>query len=532
MKIFQTITILAATLALAGCGDFLKESSQDTDYVGSWTDLNELLIGDCYMPVKGSYSFLGDESSSNNYGSFLHLVGDELQEISETNSVQVFDIHEREFGYYTWQQRSGQNETYTDYYTENGTWVKVYKCINVANNVLNSSDDVPQSTETEKQGVLKVRGEAHFLRGFYYFWLVNLYGKPYDPATAQTDPGVPLKTTEEVQDIKFQRNSVQECYDQVLSDLLQAESELSQLTTPKKSIYRADSTAVNLLLSRVYLYMQNWSKAAEYARKVINDHPALQDLNENTAKFAQKSNVENIFSMGGDDVPDMLLYGIKGMTVSSSLYNSYSANDLRRSQWYWANGTFHGLVKTPEGSVSNPVATTNNEYYYYVYNNALSGVQQQVSSLFWLRSAEAYLNLAEAEAYAGNEAEARAALLTLMKCRYATGAQELNIEGKSGVSLVNLIRDERRREFAFEGQRWFDLRRYRVCKPYPSKISITHDYTYYESRSSTKATETHRFVLTEDDASWTLPIPAEVLKFNTGMKNNDNQWRTYTVVSK
>ena len=119
-----------------------------------------------------------------------------------------------------------------------------------------------------------------------------------------------------------------------------------------------------------------------------------------------------------------------------------------------------------------------------------------------------------------------------MKCRYATGAPELNVEGKSGENLVSLIREERRREFAFEGQRWFDLRRYRVCEPYPSKISITHDYTYYEARNSTKATETHRFVLTQDDASWTLPIPAEVLKFNTGMKNNDNQWRTYTVVSK
>ena len=532
MKIFQTITILAATLMMAGCGDFLKESSQDTDYVNTWNDLDELLIGDCYMPVHGSYSFLGDDSGSNNYGSFLHLIADEMQEITEVSGLQVFDKHEREFGYFTWQQRVGQNETYSDFFTENSTWTKVYKCINVANNVLKSADDVPQSTTADKQGVLKVRGEAHFLRGFYYFWLTNLYGKPYDPATAKTDLGVPLKTSEEVQDVKFGRNTVQECYDQVLADLLQAESELSQVTTPKKSIYRADSTAVNLLLSRVYLYMQNWNKAAEYARKVIAVHPALQNLGENAAKFAQKSNVENIFSMGGDDVPLLLQCGVKGMAVSQGLYSSYSANDLRRSQWYWSNRAYRGVIKAPEGSVSNPVPTTDNNYYYYVYNNALSGSKLEVSSLFWLRSAEAYLNLAEAEAYAGNEPQARAALLTLMKCRYATGAPELNVEGKSGENLVSLIREERRREFAFEGQRWFDLRRYRVCEPYPSKISITHDYTYYEARNSTKATETHRFVLTQDDASWTLPIPAEVLKFNTGMKNNDNQWRTYTVVSK
>ena len=64
----------------------------------------------------------------------------------------------------------------------------------------------------------------------------------------------------------------------------------------------------------------------------------------------------------------------------------------------------------------------------------------------------------------------------------------------------------------------------------PEKISIAHNYTYYEERGSSKPLETRRFLLTEDDPSWTQPIPQEVLDFNTGMEGNGNPWRTYTVV--
>ncbi|MBQ3826613.1 MAG: RagB/SusD family nutrient uptake outer membrane protein, partial [Prevotella sp.] len=88
----------------------------------------------------------------------------------------------------------------------------------------------------------------------------------------------------------------------------------------------------------------------------------------------------------------------------------------------------------------------------------------------------------------------------------------------------------RRLELVLEGHRWFDLRRYRVCKVQPEKKSITHNYTLYKDRGSDDFIETRQYVLTEDDESWTLPIPQEVLDFNTGMPNNPNKWRDYVVV--
>ena len=67
-----------------------------------------------------------------------------------------------------------------------------------------------------------------------------------------------------------------------------------------------------------------------------------------------------------------------------------------------------------------------------------------------------------------------------------------------------------------------------MCEVYPDSKKIIHDYTYYGG--STEMKERHRFVLEEFDAAYTLPIPQEVIEFNTGMPNNERPVRNYTVV--
>ena len=512
MKKIQNILLSLATglsaMCLVSCSDFLEEYSQDTDYVRTWKDLDELLIGDCYLPVHAS-DYLSYTSTP---GSWIHLLGDEVQESQTgyTNQYATGDYREKSFGYFTWQQRVGQNESYTDYYAENDTWTKIYYCINIANNILASVEDVPCVTEVEKEGVHKVRGEAHFLRAYYYFWLANLYGKPYNPATAETDLCVPLKTSDVVEDKKFTRQSVAEVYRQVLADLSIAESELGQLKNAKLSIYRADSTACHLLQSRVYLYMQQWDKASLYAKKVMAAHPALTNLNTATGKFLVKDNVENIFSMGGSDVHRIFNYICQSYSVSKELYDAYSSSDLRKSQWYW--------------NLSYDVSDAN--YYERAYSE--KGKQEEVSGQFLMRSAEAYLNEAEAEAYLGKEDEARRVLNLLRGNRISASSN--SAVTASGAELITFIRNERRRELALEGHRWFDLRRYMVCSVLPESNAITHEWTYYSSHTSTTMTERRRFVLEANDDAYTLPIPQEVINFNTGMPNNARPWRKYTVV--
>lgn len=522
MKLIRYISLFTGILSLASCSGFLDEYSQDTDYARSWKDLNETLIGDCYQSVVTGSPL----SSTGDNDFFIHFMGDEIQEVEEASGgTTEYDAKERVFGYYTWQQRVGQNDTYTSFNAENGSWTEKYKYINVANNIIYAVQNVPQKTDDEKLGVLKVDGEARFLRAYYYFWLVNLYGKPYVASTASTDLGVPIKTSENVEDKMFQRNTVQEVYDLIVSDLLKAEEDLAQVGN-QPSIYRADVTAVRFLLSRVYLYMQNWDKASEYAAKVIEAHPALATLSSQLGQFLYKSGAENIFSMGGNSLPCYMSYAFKGFQVSDVLYKQYADNDLRKNAFFWKYNDFVGYAKLPpKKSNYGHDDPTDTEFYYYSYWLTYQGARSSVSDKFLFRSAEAYLTKAEADAYRGKEDDARKALNTLRATRFSSDYQV----SATGKDLVDSIRTERTRELALEGQRWFDIRRYSVCEKYPESTPIIHRYWYYTERNSTTKTECHVFTLEPNDKAYVMNIPQSVLDYNTGMENNERPFRKYTV---
>ena len=206
---------------LCGCGSFLEEYSQDKDYITSWKNLDELLMGDCYLPV----NYIKQYKFFSNPGMFLHLLADEMEEnnLGDGNKSVEPESHQYMFGPSTWQPRMGATENGLTFYSENREWTLFYKYINVANNVVESAKKLPQVTPDEIQGFNKVTGEAKFLRAFYYFWLLNVYGQPYDPATASTALGIPMKMTPEIQDKIFSRQTVGECYDLIVKDLLEAE---------------------------------------------------------------------------------------------------------------------------------------------------------------------------------------------------------------------------------------------------------------------------------------------------------------------
>ena len=526
-SIIQIITAFFC-FVLVSCGDFLEESSQDKDYIRSWTDLNELLLGDCYLPVNNTGSY----TSHNNLGMFIHLLADEMEEQNLGNGINdaINNVHNYMFGVVTWQPRVGASENNTEWYTENREWKAFYKYINVANNVIEEAKSVPQHNSKDIEGTNKVIGEALFLRAFYYFWLTNMYGQPYDKETANTDLGIPIKTSPEIQDKFFSRNTVQECYDQIESDLLSAENHLSKVSSFEHQLYRADVSAVQLLLSRVYLYMNNWQKSAEYAKKVINSHPALENLRTSSSKFMVASNPENIFSMGGDDLMRTMSSMYQSIRVSLDLYNSYSFNDIRKSSWFWNFGTFTGLIRREPGSPTSETTTSEYNWYNTYYYYPCTGLKSPVSTVFWLRSAEAYLNLAEASAYMGNESEAQSALLSLLKNRYVDGCKELTLD-ETGDELIDRIRKERRLELPLEGHRWFDLRRYRTCSVRPEKVELSHTYTIYRDGSTGNIIETRLYKLGIDDQAWTVNIPHEVLEYNVGMPgNNEGLTREYTVI--
>jgi hypothetical protein len=133
-----------------------------------------------------------------------------------------------------------------------GVWIAFYKSIRNANVVIKKVPDASKATEDEKAQYI---GEAKFLRAFSYFGLVRLWA------------GVPLRTEETMALIDIPRNSADEVYHLIVSDLKYAEEHLPDvprlLGTPSK-------WAAKTLLADVYLTLKDWENARDKAKEVID----------------------------------------------------------------------------------------------------------------------------------------------------------------------------------------------------------------------------------------------------------------------
>lgn len=507
--------MLAVLPLTTGCGsDFLEEYSQDLSRVQTAGDLNELLMGDCTLP-------LGLFSNDNYYFQYenpnymvLHFMGDELQENLKV-SVDPDRVYTRNtfYPYFTWQQNCFIDyESKTTLENDEATyWNLAYEKINNCNMVIDAGEQMACSDEQEEALRQRVLGECYFLRATYYFVLANLYGKPYAPETAANQPCVPIKLSPSVDDIEFSRNSVAEVYAQIKSDLDKAEKLL--VSASPAGIYHASITAVYIFRSRIHLFMQEWESARHYAQLALEKNDVLQDLRNfgTTVYPISASNPEVLYSNGSSCLGNMLFQApgkrsendyMPVYCISDHLKGLYEANDARLTTYL-----------TTRADLTNRTCT----YHKIDCSTASYGKYKEVSDVFSLRTAEAYLNMAEAEARLGNDMEA-CSWLNLLRQKRLTEADDICLNGGE---LVTFIREERERELCLEGHRWFDLRRYQVDAVYSYSPVIEHTMTWYKYQNRDYLPSyTNYYRLEPYDDAYTLNIPKAVRDFQNSIGSN------------
>lgn len=514
--------ILAVALmggTMTSCSsDFLKEYSQDLGRVQTPEDLNELLMGDCVLPL-GFYSNVKSICTYKNENYVvLHFMSDELQEnlCSDTHNSDNMVVRQKMFPYFTWQQNTYLNDQGKNTYAsaEENLWNLAYEKINNCNMVIAEGNSLKTNSVEDVAKVRRVQGECYFLRAFYYLTLANLYGKPYTEASASSDLAVPIKTSESVEDKEYQRATVADVYQQVLEDLKHAE-ELLLNVNEQLSIYHASIEAVYILRSRVALYMQDWQTAEEYAQKALDKNSNLQNLvgADGSSYPMSLSNPEVIYSNGASCLGNILQQSPREAnlwynfapiwTVSDDLYQLYDDGDARKVTYV-----------TTEDDVVDHHPT-----YHKIDNSVESaGKYKEVSDVFSIRTAEAYLNMAEAKAQLGEDAEACSWLSKLRQKRMSQGA-EVSL---TGAELIQYVRDERARELCFEGHRWFDLRRYMVDVKYPYAKEIVHSMSSFQNYYRDK---TDYYKLEKNDAAYVLDIPKNVKDFQPSIGSNPRPQR-------
>lgn len=500
MKILNKIRYgffaVVVSASLTSCDSFLKEYSQDLAKVESWEDLDELLIGSAYMSPGSYASGIGSNYTQGTNLNPLHFMTDELEIDYGFGSSDYSFMQTEMFPYITWQKDTGVDENLSNRNGDEKYFNDFYNKISTCNQVLHLIDDQPVVVPSDATEKSRVKGEAHFLRGYYYFLLANMYCEPYEASTASSKMGMPLKLTPQIEDIEYKRGTLEETYRQILSDLHSAETELEG--TIRTTFHQANQTAARLLLARIYLYMQDYDNAREYASLVLHDNVKLLNLSSfpEEGNFMGPDNPEIIFTMGDYDIARAFTftpYSTPLWAVCNDIIDLYGENDIRKIRFFKECGSFY----------KNPRCLAK-------YNGPV-GTAYTAGSVATFRTSEAYLILAEAESFLGNESEARSILEKFLATRLSGDATVT----KAGNELIDFIRDERTREFLLEGHRWFDLRRYTVCVKYPFSKAIVHGYPYADEIGYGNHYEWYK--LLPDDVAYTLAIPREILQFQPSL---------------
>jgi starch-binding outer membrane protein, SusD/RagB family len=344
----------------------------------------------------------------------------------------------------------------------------IYSSVYKANACIQGLQNSTGLTPAEKNQLL---GEALFSRAFCYFYLVNLFGD------------VPLVTSTDYRiNDTVSRTPSTKVYQQIIVDLTKAQT-LLNTGYPSDQRVRPNSWTAASLLSRVYLYTNNWTNAESQASSIINS--GSYTLSGLASAFLINSN-ETIWQLMPPNpsfntqeaaifIPgDITL--LPTFPLTNDLVNAFESGDQRLSAW---TGT----------------VTIASQVFYYPakYKNPDGGPVTEYHIVF--RLAEQYLIRAEARMQQGN---ITGAIDDLNTVRARAGLTPLS----SSLSLdqtAAAVRQERRIElFAEFGHRWLDLKRTSMVDPVLQAIKPSS----WQSRA----------------ALW--PVPQEQITLNPSLTQN------------
>lgn len=312
----------------------------------------------------------------------------------------------------------------------------------------------------------RYRGEAFAIRAMVFHRLATVYG--YDPGTAgaasfdlsimlRTEPTLDLAQAEPIA-----RSTISETYAQILSDLAQAKTLLAGINADNGFVTEA---YVEGLIARVSLYNRQWSNAVTAATNAITlSGRTLQSTADQVGTMFKKKNPESLFEL----VVDPNTEAIAGSNVNNgpvgytsdqwvaqvptnSLVGLYNEGDFRVAGWH--NDC---IAQQTVGATANGCATINALGVSLTKWNGWKGNLSQ--DLSYMRISEMYLILAEAAAKAANNPAA--GLPYLNELRTARNAGDVPAAATASMTAFeDFILDERARELAGEGHRFFDLKR-------------------------------------------------------------------------
>ncbi|RYY07898.1 MAG: RagB/SusD family nutrient uptake outer membrane protein [Sphingobacteriaceae bacterium] len=478
IKEFIYILIVGTALTISSCKKEFLDEKPPTALPILEAIKNETDMADA---VNGMYSAL---RSSSFFGRDIPVLGDVL-----ADNAYVFSSNSgRYLQQMTYNYIAGSAEAANIY-------AQGYYAILQANRVIYAGSILPATNNSNQ-----LRGEAYATRALAYLELVNFFATPF--TVNPTADGVPLVTTPTFVSgplIKPSRASVTDVYTKILSDLDSAYT-LMPATNTGITAHGANSNyiakyAAKAIQARAYLYKGDYTKAIEAAQLVVQSGGYTLATSANylgywSSPAATTTKLETIFELALNNATNSGTNGLDYIYAQAgygdilsydALYNLYTATDIRRSLFLTTSPTKSGTV--------------------YV-NNKYSNVSNanDKDDIKIIRYSEVLLTLAESYARSGDNVN------SLLFLNQVAQRRDPSFTGytSTGATLQDNIVNERRKELAFEGLRYFDLTRLNLPVNRPVQTRTAPTTTTLPVTSSKRI----------------LPIPQAETDANPNVKQN------------
>lgn len=436
-------------------------------------------INGAYSAIKGSGYFSGD---TGNQIIVPDLVTDNL----------IYNPQGRSSNFtgYNW-TFSPNNGSVT------GLFTQAYFVIARANMPLKFIDNLPAGAFRTN-----IEAQARAVRAAAHFDLVRAYCKiPTQSSDANASLGIPYITKFDPLDNSVTRNlTVSQVYDNIIADLNFAVNNITDAPADKSKFSKA---AIYGLLSRVYLYKGDYNNAISAGNSSISLSPSVGTRSTFTSIWSS-NNVDGVLLKILNSTQENVSVGVayqQGATstggnirseyvVPKSLNDLFTSTDIRKTA-YIRTSPYQGIQR--------------NHVIKWAFNTGAATPLNVVEPKY-LRTAEVYLNVAEAAYRVGNETLANALLNNLKAQRYSP----YTAITLSGNSLWNEIMLQRRLELAFENDRFYTFKR----------LGLTMQRTGEGPNIDGTGTASLIQTILPSDTRWQWPIPQSTINVTPAFQQN------------
>lgn len=476
---------------LSSCSDFLDvtpEGELSTDVYFENEEAIEDALARVYYSINWRFFRLG-----RMYYTTHEVPGDDVR------------LVDGDANYATVQTYTNQtNNWYVELY-----WGRWYEYLNDCNQTL----ELTKKYESETARIQEA--QARFFRAYHHFDLVNVFGEVVlrDHVPSAEEYNIP-------------KSSEEDLYKLIISDL---EFAIEKLPTRSEwgsaNLGRVTKGTARGLLSRVYLYRQDYENAYKYAKEVVSSGEySLESSYRNIFAPDNTYSVENMMPghytyqniAGRNRNPMVEYWGIPGSGIGSAFFapsnelvNAYEDGDSRKKATIFEKGEkIEGYTKDINWSNGFEYANKKIIWPFDTWPNG-DFFSQELNMTF-MRYAEILLNYAEAANEIGKSAEALDALEQVRaRARNSNSSVLPKITETGKDKLREIIWKERRIELALEGHRWFDLVRYEKVVPnYTTNLLKSLGRTNFEYNKYSK-----------------FPIPFLYITSANGVLEQNQYWK-------